>query len=102
MAVLGFGARLRAIGGPEISANQRRTAPRTKLRVGLRSGAAFLANGGVAGAHDSQRLGGVAGFERLVIRVRDLSRLPIELELAERIDGRDLASSGMLRFPLRD
>ena len=84
-----------------ISAYERGPAFRAELRIGFGARTAFLANGRVSSAHDSQRLGGVSRFERFVIGIGDLSGLPIELELTQSIDGGYLARTRVLGFPLR-
>lgn len=79
---------------PTVLGYQRRSTSRAELGVCFGPRPAILANSRVAGPHRRECLGGVAGFERVVIGVRDLSGLPIELQLAESVDGGTFRISG--------
>src|ERR1700681_3807707 len=67
--------------------NQARSAVGAELRLPLGARSALLADGSASRAHHGERLLRVPRLERLVVQVRDLSRLAIELQLAQRIDG---------------
>jgi hypothetical protein len=71
------------------------------LRALLRARAAFFAYGGVSGAHHRESLRGVSCFQRLVIGIRDLSRLAIELQLAKGVDCQNLSRLDVPSFPRR-
>jgi hypothetical protein len=70
---------------PELT-DKGRAAVRAELSVALWSRAALFTNACIAGAHHCKRLFRVPRFERLVIGVGNLSSLPVELELAKRIN----------------
>jgi len=65
--------------------------------VGRGSGAAALANGGVAGAHHGESLLSVAGFQGSVVGVGYFASLAIEFELAESVDCGTLGASRWAR-----